>query len=84
MNSSISVVPPLLAATMTYGRYNKYTFVEHIEQTERVKILRSMHASGESLQSKSELLHRRSRERLAAAGHAFPAATSRASQSRRL
>ena len=32
--------------TMTYGKYNKYVFVKHIEQTEGIEILRSITASG--------------------------------------
>ncbi|MBI2185151.1 MAG: thiamine pyrophosphate-binding protein [Thaumarchaeota archaeon] len=31
---------------MTYGRYNKYVFVKHVEKTEGVQILRSIKASG--------------------------------------
>jgi len=32
--------------TMTYGRYNTYRFVKHIEETNGVKILQSIKASG--------------------------------------
>lgn len=32
--------------TMTYGKYNKYVFVKHIEQTEGLQILRSITATG--------------------------------------
>jgi thiamine pyrophosphate-dependent acetolactate synthase large subunit-like protein len=32
--------------TMTYGKYNKYVFVKHIEQTEGISILRSITAAG--------------------------------------
>jgi hypothetical protein len=32
--------------TMTYGRYNTYRFVKHIEETMGVKILQSIKASG--------------------------------------
>lgn len=32
--------------TMTYGKYNKYVFVKHIEQTEGLSILRSISATG--------------------------------------
>lgn len=32
--------------TMTYGKYNKYVFVKHIEQTEGLSILRSITATG--------------------------------------
>lgn len=34
--------------TMTYGKYNKYVFVKHIEQTEGLEILRSITATGSS------------------------------------
>lgn len=33
--------------TMTYGKYNKYVFVKHIEQTEGLQILRSIVATGQ-------------------------------------
>jgi thiamine pyrophosphate-dependent acetolactate synthase large subunit-like protein len=33
--------------TMTYGKYNKYVFVKHIEQTEGLQILRSITATGQ-------------------------------------
>ena len=32
--------------TMTYGKYNKYVFVKHIEETEGLRILRSITATG--------------------------------------
>jgi thiamine pyrophosphate-dependent acetolactate synthase large subunit-like protein len=32
--------------TMTYGKFNKYAFVKHIEKTEGVKILQSITATG--------------------------------------
>ena len=32
--------------TMTYGKYNKYVFVKHIERTEGVRILQSISATG--------------------------------------
>ncbi len=32
--------------TMTYGKYNKYVFVKHIEQSEGLEILRSITATG--------------------------------------
>ncbi|MSP55459.1 MAG: thiamine pyrophosphate-binding protein [Myxococcales bacterium] len=32
--------------TMTYGKYNKYVFVKHIEKTEGIQILRSITATG--------------------------------------
>jgi len=34
--------------TMTYGRYNKYSFVKYIERTEGVKILSSIKAAGKA------------------------------------
>ena len=34
--------------TMTYGPYNKYTFVKYIERTEGVKILSSIKATGKA------------------------------------
>lgn len=34
--------------TMTYGKYNKYIFVKHIEKIEGIKILSSIKASGKS------------------------------------
>jgi sulfopyruvate decarboxylase subunit beta len=34
--------------TMTYGKYNKYVFVKHIEKTEGVRILSSITATGTS------------------------------------
>lgn len=34
--------------TMTYGKYNKYVFAKHIEETEGVKILTSIKATGKA------------------------------------
>jgi thiamine pyrophosphate-dependent acetolactate synthase large subunit-like protein len=46
INAKVAPGTMKVPVTMTYGKYNKYTFVKHIEKTEGVKILRSIKASG--------------------------------------
>jgi sulfopyruvate decarboxylase subunit beta len=48
INAKVAPGTMKVPVTMTYGRYNKYTFVKHIELSEGVKILNSIQASGKA------------------------------------
>ena len=48
INAKVAPGTMKVPVTMTYGKHNKYTFVKHIEQSEGVKILRSIQASGKA------------------------------------
>lgn len=48
INAKVAPGTMKVPVTMTYGRYNKYTFVKHIERSEGVTILRSIQASGKA------------------------------------
>jgi sulfopyruvate decarboxylase subunit beta len=48
INAKVAPGTMNVPVTMTYGKYNKYTFVRHIERSEGVKILRSIQALGEA------------------------------------
>jgi sulfopyruvate decarboxylase subunit beta len=48
INAKVAPGTMRVPVTMTYGKYNKYSFVKYIEQSEGVKILRSIQAAGKS------------------------------------
>jgi thiamine pyrophosphate-dependent acetolactate synthase large subunit-like protein len=48
INAKVAPGTMKVPVTMTYGKYNKFTFVRHVELSEGVKILRSIHASGKA------------------------------------
>lgn len=48
INAKVAPGTMKVPVTMTYGRYNKYVFVKHVERSEGVTILRSIQASGKA------------------------------------